>query len=144
MFIYFLTTDLPSATAEADSMWRRIAVNRWATPERDDIRIIQHMRNFQLIPGGSYIIPATDIANADPAKTDQPWRFKELVDSGSAQWLANPSIGDAATRVLVARIKPPPAPLESFVTDQDDIVAAPLRDSAPATEPSTTGRKPVR
>ena len=144
MFIYFLTTDINKAVAEAaEAGWTRVAFNRWATAGRDDVRIIRRMSEFQLIPGGSYIMPARDLLDVSLEDNHQPYLFKELVDSGAAQWWPNPNLGDAGTKALVMRIKSPPPPLENFLSKQEianrgGSEEPPLRSAPP------TGRRPTQ
>lgn len=62
--IYFLTSDLVRAVQEAEEAgWMRIAINRWATPDRNDVRIVSGRREVQFIPGGTLILPARDLAS---------------------------------------------------------------------------------
>lgn len=107
MIAYFVTTDRAKAEAEARGHgWVQVAVGRWMTPDRDDLRLITHVRQFTLIPGGSYLLPAADLKDAAP-ENEQPWRFKQMVESGAAHWVPNPGLGEEGTWKLVDRIKEP-------------------------------------
>jgi hypothetical protein len=112
MFIYFVVKDMPSAEKEAAELgWLRVAVERWVSPDRNDIRMILTERQFIKIPSGSWFLPSRHLQGEVGG---EPWKFKKIVASGDAQWIENPLLGEDGTVELVDSIQPPPAPLESF------------------------------
>src|SRR5215469_436993 len=107
MFIYFVTSDIAKAEAEAaEAGWLRVAIERWVSPDRNDIKMIRSTRQFVKIPSGSWFLPARDLRGAQGG---EPYEFKKIVEGGNATWIENPLLGEEGTVDLIDSIKPPPA-----------------------------------
>jgi hypothetical protein len=114
MFIYFVATDRTAAEREMEEMgWLRIAVRRWVSPDRNDLNLIFHTREFTNIPGGNYFLPSRTLRDAVGG---EPYKFKEMCMKGQAQWVENPLMDTDETIELLESIKPPPTPLTDFVS----------------------------
>lgn len=124
MFIYFIAKTLASGEKDANELgWMRIAVERWVSPDRNDIRLVTTTLRFTNIPSGNWFLPARDLANSVGG---EPYKFKKIVDSGQATWIENPLLGEEGTLDLVESIMPDPSPDELLLNKIKIEEASPL------------------
>jgi hypothetical protein len=112
VILFFLTSDREAAYKEAESFdWVRIAADRWATPDRDDVRLVSRATEFSLLPGGTVVIPASDLASCDPERNPFPYQIKKLAEEGTVKWRSNPSMDIEETwNRLISKIRAPRIP----------------------------------
>lgn len=73
------------ADAEARG-WTRIARSRFATPAKDDVRVVRRFSDMVPLPGRTPLVKAADFP-AEPASGSQAALFAEFVAAGSGEWI---------------------------------------------------------
>lgn len=62
--------------------WTQVGVDRFYTPERDDVRVVRRFTDIALLPGGTYMM-----AGPDYGRNAERGEFDRLVEIGRAQWV---------------------------------------------------------
>lgn len=73
--------------------WTRVARDRFATPEKDDVRVVWRLSQMPAIPGGALLVRGGDFP-ADPLERGEDgvyrWpdaaAFAEFVSAGYGEW----------------------------------------------------------
>lgn len=81
MIIYLIANDRQEGLDFAESRgWHIIAANRFATPEKDDVRLVTIYNEMMPIPSGTRMIRAY-------IEHPQAALFDDLVARGGATWI---------------------------------------------------------
>jgi hypothetical protein len=87
---YMVTTDLFSAIKEADGRgWTRIAMARYATPAKDEVRLVRRFMEMVPAADGTRFIRARDFP-AEPVAGTDAGEFARFVADGHAEWVEAP------------------------------------------------------
>lgn len=68
-----------------------IAINRFATPEKDDVRVVRRYHEMIPLAGVTQMIRGSDFT-ANPEARE----FVQFVESGRGRWIGEPELPDAA------------------------------------------------
>jgi hypothetical protein len=72
-----------SGVAEArERGWTQIAFARFATPEKNDVRVVRKFSELPAVPGGPAMIRGKDFAENPEAE-----KFEALVAEGNGAWV---------------------------------------------------------
>lgn len=100
--IAYLVTSNPSPNAADEyalsKKWIKVAAFRWATPERDEIRVIHRMADLALFSNGTRLIKAPDYEDGPERATEdalEAWiaekeQFDRFVAEGAGKWIECP------------------------------------------------------
>jgi hypothetical protein len=85
MIKYLVAASETGGLADAERRgWQRLARGRFATAERDDVRLVWRKHQVILDPAGPTVF--VKAADFDAAETPDTSDFEELVSGGFARW----------------------------------------------------------
>lgn len=91
MILYLVCCSDAAGFADAKKRgWTRLARNRYATAEKDDVRVVRRFAEMIPLPGRTMLIKGADFPE-EPAEGSQAALFAEFVAAGHGEW-----IGDAS------------------------------------------------
>lgn len=80
--------------------WTQVGVDRFYTPERDDVRVVRRFTDIALLPGGTYMM-----AGPDYGRNAERGEFDRLVEIGRAVWVTGEE--PKAEAAVLTPVEPP-------------------------------------
>lgn len=89
---YLICATDPRGIADAIALgYTAIAINRFATPEKNDIRVVRRFHDLIPLAGVTQMIRGSDFK-----MNPEAGEFERFVESGRGRWIGEPELPDAA------------------------------------------------